>query len=165
MYNYRLEIYFQVIPCGVNLTLDVKINGQKRGESEQNSHCRFCGLKLGLDYQMLSTPMSRRPFYGALLFFWSLRLSIFCLYSFSLFIFLVHLTPRTQLANHIRLIFNLLNDVNIALAVLCAYRGAVCPAVGLCFPENTVFYQQLVIILPSHTFDPFNIRHGLAMYQ
>ena len=60
MYDYRLIVYFMVIPGEANLTLDVKI-------MEQNSHCRFCGPKLGLDYQMFSTPLARRLFYGALL--------------------------------------------------------------------------------------------------
>ena len=30
MYDYRLEIYFQVIPGGANSTLDVKIMARKK---------------------------------------------------------------------------------------------------------------------------------------
>ena len=35
MYNYRLIIYFQVIPGGVNLTLDVKIITRKMANLDQ----------------------------------------------------------------------------------------------------------------------------------
>ena len=63
------------------------------------------------------------------------------------------------MANRIPSMLNFLNIFIMVPAVLYFIVGVVCPAVGLCFLENTVFHLQLVIILHSFpfgctTFDP-----------
>ena len=64
MHEGRLITYVQVISGAAYSTLGIKImTRQKRESDKKNSHCRLCGPKLSLDYQIFPTPLPRRPSY------------------------------------------------------------------------------------------------------